>query len=435
MLRFFSKSLAAVFTAGVVLLAPSMARADGTVDPVSVTQASDPGTTITLTKTVTTPVIPPKPDIVLVVDATGSMGSAINSVKAEMTSLVTAVQTAQPDAQFAVTSYRDVGDAYLFNVHQGLAGDAAVVQTAINGVTAGGGGDAPEAQLNALYEVGSGAIGFRSGSSRIVVWFGDQPGHDPSNGHSLSDAIGALQSAEARVIALSVGANQLNSTGQASAIATATGGVFISGIPADGTAEAILDGLGNLPAEITASTTCDPGLSVSFDPALPQTVTSGSQLVLTETITVAATATQGATLGCTTTFLVNGSDADHLTQSVSITVNDVTPPTISCGPGVNPDGVTPGSWKNAGFYQMVADDNLDGVMVTVTDTKTGQTFGPYDPGTYLKLTQALGSTPSATTFEGAVDWQFIFPGDAKLTATDAAGNTATALCKVPPKQK
>ncbi|MGJ6980260.1 vWA domain-containing protein [Aestuariimicrobium soli] len=411
--------------------------ADGSVDPASVTQASDPGTTITVTKTITTPAIPPKPDIVLVADATGSMGTAINSVKTEMANIVNTVKAAQPDAQFAVTSYRDEGDAYLFNVASDLSSDVPTLQAAINSISAGGGGDEPEAQLNALYQIGGGgdAIAFRPGSSRIIVWFGDAPGHDPSNGHSLADAVTSLNDVSARVIALSVGANRLNLTGQATTITGATGGVLLSGIPAEGTAGAVLEGLGNLPAEVTTRTTCDPGLSVSFDPALPQTVTSGENLVLTETITIAGSAAQGATLTCSTTFMVNGSDADHLTQSVAITVNDVTPPTISCGPGVNPDGTTPTNYLSSGFYQMVAADNLAGVTVTASDTKTGTVFGTYAAGSYFKLTQSVGGSPSVGPFDGMVDYQFKVKGDLLLTATDAAGNTATATCKVPPKQK
>ena len=62
-------------------------------------------------------------------------------------------------------------------------------------------------------------------------------------------------------------------------------------------------------------------------------------------------------------------------------------------------------------------------------------FGPYAPGTYIKLTQALGATPSSVPFEGMVDWHVTVRGDLLVTATDAAGNTATATCTVPPNKK
>lgn len=433
------RTVLTVLAAGALTTVPLTALADG-VSPADVSQAGDPGTSFQVTKTITTPTIPPKPDIVLVVDATGSMGSAINNVKSEMGTIVSTVQGAQPDAEFAVVSYRDTGDGpALFQVHADLTGDPAAAQAAVNTLSAGGGGDDPEAQLNALWQIGSGgnAISFRPDSSRIVVWFGDYPGHDPSNGHTEADAIASLSGVQARVLAISVGANQLDAYGQATRIAAATGGSLMSGIPASGLSAAILAGLSNLPAQVSAETSCDPGLSVSFDPALPQTVASGTALELTETVTIAADATQGATLSCTTRFMINGADAGpRFVQTVTVSVNDVTAPTVSCGPGVNPAGQTPAGWQSAGLFQLVADDNLPGVMVTITDSATGTSFGPYDPGTYVKLTQQPGAAASRVAeFEGAVDWHLMFKGDAILIATDAAGNTATAVCSVPPKKK
>ena len=125
----------------------------------------------------------------------------------------------------------------------------------------------------------------------------------------------------------------------------------------------------------------------------------------------------------------------ELVQTISIDVNDVTPPTAACGPGVNPAGKPVPGYESAGFYQLLATDNLPGVSVTVADTVPTASFRPYAPGTYIKLTQAPGATPSAVQFSGAVDWHITLKGDAVVTATDAAGNTATTTCSVPPKKK
>lgn len=436
------RSALTLAAAGALVATPALAMGAG-VSPASYDASVDPGDTVHVTKTVTTPEIPPKPDIVLVVDETGSMGPAIANVKAEMGSIVSSVQTAQPQAQFAVASYKDVSDGTgLFEVESGLTSSQATAQAAIDSLVASGGGDTPEGQLNALWQVGSGgnAIAFRPGSSRIVVWFGDASGHDPSAGHSEADATASLVGVGAQVIAINVasgGGDGLNATGQAQRIATATSGSFFPSVTPGNVASTILAGLGNLPAEVTADVSCDAGLSIALSPSLPRTVTSGGDVVLDEAVTVAADAPQGSTLGCTTTFRINGAEAGpEFVQTVSIKVNDVTPPTVSCGPGVNPDGHTPGGWRNAGFFEMVAADNLPGVTVAITDNATGTTFQPYAAGTYLKLTQAPGTTASSVTpFAGAVDWHFTFKGDATLTATDAAGNTATATCAVPPKQK
>jgi hypothetical protein len=430
-----------ILATGALVGVPAVAFGAG-VSPATYDAALDPGQTVHVTKTVSTPEIPPKPDIVLVVDETGSMGPAIANVKSEMSSIVSSVQAAQPQAQFAITSYQDVGDGpELFQVESGLTGDQTTAQTAINSLSAGGGGDLPEAQLNALWQVGSGgdAISFRPDSTRIVVWFGDASGHDPSNGHSEADAIASLQGVSAQVIAINVNSgfgDGLDATGQATRITAATSGTFFPSVAPGGVSAAILAGLGNLPAEVTANVACDPGLSVSYSPSLPQTVTSGTDLALDEAVTVASDAPQGSTLTCTSTFLVNGADAGpDFVQTVSIKVNDVTPPTVACGPGVNPAGRTPVGYASSGFFQLVATDNLPGVSVTLSDTASGSTFGPYAPGTHIKLTQAPGATPSAVAGSGAVDWDVTVRGDLLVTATDAAGNTATATCSVPPKQK
>ncbi|HET8595430.1 MAG TPA: vWA domain-containing protein [Intrasporangium sp.] len=433
------RSLLTVLATALLGAAPSVALAG--VSPSAVDDDLDPGSSIHVTKTVSTPVVPPRPDIVFVVDSTGSMGPAIANVQSQLNTIVSTVKAQQADAQFAVTDYKDVADgAGVFTVRSDLTGDPAAAQAAINGISAGGGGDTPEAQLNALWQVGAGGnrISFRPGSSRVVVWFGDASGHDPSMGHTLADAVTSLQGVSAKVVAINVaGGDGLNATGQATAVTSATGGQFFPSVAAGSLSQAILEGLTNLPVTVTAATTCDPGLSVSFSPSLPRTVTSGSDLVLEETISVAPDARQGSTLTCTTRFKLNGADAgEDFVQRVAIAVNDVTPPTVACGPGVNPSGRTPGGWQQAGLFRMVADDNLGGVSVTIRDDATGTSFGPYAPGTYFKLTQAPGrSTSTDTAFAGAVDRHFAFRGDATLTATDAAGNTASATCSVPPQHK
>lgn len=425
--------------AGALVATPALAMGAG-VSPATYDASVDPGDTVHVTKTISTPEIPPKPDIVLVVDRTGSMGGAIGDVKAKMGAVIDAVQAAQPEAEFAVVAYCDSGETP-FSLVQQLTSSKTAAVDAVNGIVLCDGGDTPEAQLDALWQIGSGGhqVTFRPGSTRAVAWFGDSNGHDPSEGHSLADAIASLQGVQAKVIAINVDSgfgNGLDNGGQASAITGATGGQLFPSVAEAGVADAILAGLGNLPAEVTAHVTCDAGLSITFSPALPQVVTSGDDVVLDEAVTVAADAPQGSTLTCSTAFLVNGVDAGpEFVQTVTIKVNDVTAPTVACGPGVNPAGHTPAGWRDAGFFRMVAADNLPGVAVSITDTATGTTFGPYEPGTYLKLTQAPGAAASTVVpFSGAVGRHFTFKGDATLTATDAAGNTATASCTVPPKQ-
>jgi hypothetical protein len=427
--------MAAAVSAAALTASGGTAFAEG-VAP-NVDQAADPGEVIHLTKTVSTPPIPPKPDIVLLVDKTGSMGGELANVKANFSSIVSQVKAVQPDARFAVAAYCDFGDpAPAFQLFTDLIGDPGALTTAINNVNLCSGGDTPEAQLNALWEIGNGgdAVTFRPDSSRIVVWYGDNPGHDPSGGHTEADATQSLVDVDAKVLALSTGSsNNLDGTGQAARITSATGGNLLSGVAAGGVSDAILAGLQNLDVTVAGSPTCDPGLSISLSPA-SRTVQSGTDAEFDETITVAPGAPQGATLQCTVPFTLNGADAGSpFTQTVSIDVNDVTPPSVSCPPGPNPAGNEPQATNEDGFFRMVASDNVDAsVPVSIKDLGSGTVFGPYPSGTTFKLTQAPGAPVKAKVFTGEVKWKFTFNGDAQLIATDAAGNTATATCLVPP---
>lgn len=424
---------AAAATAAILALGSTTAYA--AVDPPTHSDALDPGASVTITKTVTTPEVLPQPDIVLMVDRTGSMGGAIDNVKTNMASIVSTVEAAQPDAQWAVASYCDVGEPDPFLLHSNLSDDAAATVSAVNGISLCNGGDGPEDQLNALWQIGDGgdAVSFRPDSSRIVVWFGDAPGHDPSLGHSLADATTSLTDAGITALAVSVGANQLDASGQATSITDATGGTLYSGISAEDLSATILAGLTALPVEVGATSTCDTGLSATLDPAT-RSVTSGDDAVFEETITVASDATQGATLGCEVAFTINGMPGgDGFVQTVTVDVNDVTPPVVACEQGPNPSGNIPAGGDPDGFFMVTASDNVDdAVDVWVDDTGSDALFGPYATGTTFKITQAPGATPEAKPFAGAVDWKLRLKGDAMMTATDAAGNTSTALCEVPP---
>jgi hypothetical protein len=429
-------TMAAAVSAAALAASGGAAFAEG-VSP-NVAQAANPGAVIHVTKTVSTPPIPPKPDIVLLADKSGSMGGELANVKANFASIVSQVQAVQPDAQFAVAAYCDTGDpvAPPFQLFTDLTANASALTTAINSVNLCDGGDIPEAQLDALWQIGSGgdAVSFRPDSSRIVVWYGDNPGHDPSLGHTEADATQSLLDVDAKVLAISTGAaNNLDGTGQATRITNATGGDLLSGVAVGDVSSAILAGLQNLDVTVAGAPSCDPGLSIGLSPA-SQTVQSGSDAVFDESITVAADAAQGATLHCTTPFTLNGADAGPaFTQTVSINVNDVTPPSVSCPPGPNPAGNEPQANNQDGFFRMVASDNLDAsVPVYIKDLGSGTVFGPYASGTTFKLTQAPGAPVRVKAFTGVVKWKFTFNGDAQLIATDAAGNTATATCLVPP---
>lgn len=137
--------------------------------------------------TVTIPVsgARPKADVYLLSDTTGSMSPVIAAVQAGVSTIVGNSALSGFDVAFGVGNYRDfpVGDganSYAFQHQLAPTTDTAVVAGAISTWSAAEGGDGSEGQLYALEKLATDpAIGWRPDARRIVVWFGDAPGHDP----------------------------------------------------------------------------------------------------------------------------------------------------------------------------------------------------------------------------------------------------------------
>jgi Calx-beta domain-containing protein/von Willebrand factor type A domain-containing protein len=321
------RSVFVALTAVSALLAPAAAAAAAPpgVDPATVDLTLSAGESATVTKHVTTSAVPPNPDLVLLADTTGSMGGAIANVRANANAITGDVLAAQPTAQFGVAEYKDFTDSVPFKVNQGITADTAAVQAGTNQWVASGGGDTPEADLNALYELATGAVTFRPDGTRIIAWFGDAPSHDPSGGHTLAQTIDALKAANIRVVAVNVGA--LDYTGQASAIATATGGVLLNNVPSNQVSQAILDGIKSIEVTVTPKvTSCDPQLTLTNTPASVK-VASGDVATFTETITAAASAAPG-TYHCSVDYLVDGVSRGFVETTtvrvLGLSINDVT---------------------------------------------------------------------------------------------------------------
>jgi hypothetical protein len=426
--------LSASFLAAVACLLAIAATAGAVgVTPSSVSQSANPGSTIgPITKTVTTPTIPPDPDIVFLIDQTTSMGPAINNVKSGLASILSTVTTAQPTAQFAVTDYKDqVDPAPVFNVRQGLTANQSSVTTAVNNLfLTGGGTDAPEDFINALFQIASGAITFRPNSTRFVVLVGDSSSHDPSAGHSQAAAIAALNAANIHVLAIDVGptpdeiSNGLNAAGQATAIATATTGQYAQG-SASQASDMILDALQNQPVDVTHTlSSCNPNLTVSLTPAL-QTVTSGTDASFTENIAVGAGAPQGSTIHCTVDFLING-QSQGIVESIAISINDVTPPVVTVNDQTVEATSPAGAAVNLGATAL---DNVDGPLTPTCIPASGSTFSinPTTPGVHsvtCSATDAAGNTGSDTATITIVDTTppaITVPADITVEATGPGG--------------
>jgi hypothetical protein len=477
----------AALLAGFILAAPARAHDPVFgVDPASVEVSLDPGASTDVAKTVHTPEILPTPDIYFLADSTGSMDDVIANVQADAASVLATVDGLANDPRYGAGDYKDFqnpqSDPYAFNNGAAIPAtddDGAAALAAIALWSASGGGDGPEGQFFALHRLAvHGDAAFRTDSTPIVVWFGDAPAHDPvcdeisgDAGHDIDEAsvTAELVAAEIRVIAISVvtdsgafypdaldddptafGGNYAatcgvegGTSGQASRIAAATGGVHLTGVEAEDIADAILAGLGALPVEVTPQAICDdPSVTISWD-AASKTVTSGEDALFTETIAASLAAPQGETVECTVEFLVDGELLNGFTQTVTVHINDVTAPVASCVEGTNPHGKNVPKATNQnpdGFYLLTAEDNVDpNPQLFVVDSETGHVFGPFESGTTIKYTEANGAAPgqkkigSSNGKAGAVMWHLTGQGDALLVAVDASGNVSeVAECLVPP---
>lgn len=312
--------------ASAALVPTARAWADPGVTPASVDVTLAPGGSVVIDKLVETAAVSTKPDIMFLADTTGSMGSSIANVQSSIADVISSIRDVQPDAEFGAAQYKDVTDTFAYQLDQAITSNDTDVSNAINTWSASGGGDTPEAQINALYHLATDSdVGWRTGSSRIIAWFGDAPGHDPSDGHTLSDASSALQATGVRIVAVDVSAldqvpnESSSSTGQATTLADATGGVVLDG--SGDVSQAIRDGLSSLPAEVTPTIgSCDAALDVTFDPP-SRTVDSGSTAAFEETITLSTDATPGDELTCEVTFTVNGGSDPAFVESITVTVS------------------------------------------------------------------------------------------------------------------
>ncbi|HEX8500217.1 MAG TPA: hypothetical protein VF659_06450 [Pyrinomonadaceae bacterium] len=211
-------------------------------------------------------VVPPAPDplfdVYFLADTTGSMSSILSAVKAGAANIMNTLHAQFPNMAFGVGNYKDFAssppDPYCFQHQQSPVVNTGPVQAAINTWTASGGGDTPEGQFFALNQIAtSAAIGWRPGAKRIVVWFGDAPGHDPicaglpGVGAAITEAIvkNNLTAAGIKVLAISTVTGpplglddtpsqgsypcaNIGTAGQGTRIATATGGSYTSGVNA-----------------------------------------------------------------------------------------------------------------------------------------------------------------------------------------------------------
>lgn len=234
-------ALAAAMTAG----AGAGAALADSISPEDYSVTLNAGESVTFTKTVTVSAGAPTSallDVFFLADSTGSMGGQIAAAKSNALGILTGLSP-YGDVRMGVGEYKDRGDPFTYRTNLGLTdiSDSAAIQTAVNEWGASGGGNFPEANMIALQSVANDTA-WRTDSTRVVVMFGDAPGHIGGNYPTETEVTNALNAENITVHIGNTGGTGLSGmnrgayaytgdfidAGQANRIAAATGGSVVT---------------------------------------------------------------------------------------------------------------------------------------------------------------------------------------------------------------
>jgi len=450
----------------VVMLAASALPALGqdSIAPTTFTATIPVGLSTQVNKTVTVGKVSKPVDVMFLEDATGSMGPAIAAIDGSFAANVTTIDGFASDVQFAVGNYLDKfqcpADPYAYQLNQNITNNNAAVQAALTGLNAippnGYGCDAPESNLYGLQQAAS-TTAWRAGSTRILIWVGDNTGHDPAGGVTEASAIAALQAQGVTVIAASAtsgpGLDAVCSSApcgtpnnnQASRITAATGGQDLGSFSAGTINAAIQAAILNAIAKYsTVSLGVSPvpaGVAITISPA---SIVGAFDRTTTRTFTFNVNFT--GTLPGNYLFGINAlvDGASVATENDNITVT-AQPPAIS--KSFNPTKILPGgtstltlqiSNPNAAVMAGVGvtDPLPPGVTVAnpsgLTNTCGGAVTATPGSGTITLANGAIGALNSCTITVTVTSNEGIKVNTTGLvtSALFGTGNSATATLSV-----
>lgn len=116
-------------------------------------------------------------DLIFVIDQTASMQPVFTQVQRTAKEIFSAIAARFPDHRVAVVAYRDWSDGDRIFQDFPFTADEAEFQAAIDSLKASGGGDTPEAVLEALLRALR--MPWRAGVNKQIILMGDAPPHSP----------------------------------------------------------------------------------------------------------------------------------------------------------------------------------------------------------------------------------------------------------------
>jgi len=392
-----SRALISILVAALLMLGMAV-PAVAEVTPEGVTGDLEPGESITVTKTVTTPEIPPLIDILLLEDETGSFWDDIDNLQDLAPEIWDAIEDSGADFTMGVAGFRDFAQPHpytyppypwgspgdwVYRLVQDLTTDKTAFEAGVDALTAGGGMDTPEAQLEALHYLatpGHAAIDsngdgdttdsndtptglqptWRPGAVRVVLLATDAGCHVntdsaqdgggntvywPGDSGTTSPAVtaGILNGEGIIVIGLTPGG--ATTIACVDTLAAGTGGsVQATTATGEDILEAIMAGLEELTTDVWWEVEADDGLTVELDPVVHSDVEGETTVTFTETITVDEEVWHCTTLTATVTFYANNYDVleGGVVGEQTIVIHVVGPVEIDIKPGSFPNSINPG---------------------------------------------------------------------------------------------
>lgn len=183
----------------IVMVFSMMAPAFASITPDSIEATLAPGESISETKTVDIPELPPKADVIFSFDLTGSMGPITATAKAKAVDIMNQLDITGVDINYGVISYMDYPKTYInyynysaqygsnstscndyaYALNLSITSNRTAVNDSINALVNGCGADGPQDYTRMMYEsYADPAISWRPGAKKIIVNFGDNVPHD-----------------------------------------------------------------------------------------------------------------------------------------------------------------------------------------------------------------------------------------------------------------
>jgi hypothetical protein len=312
-------------------------------------------------KTIRTPDIPQKLDLLILEDETGSFaddiivmqGTEVDYSDGKAAAIWNGITAHVADFQGAVAGFRDFNQStwgtwgdWVYTLYQDFTSDRSTWLTnGIGSLSAGGGSDYPEAQLGALKTIADGSawdsngdadttddedtgLGenptWRADATKIVVLVTDAPYHldtDDGNaypGPSYADTVSALNAEGIHVIALVTPGAGLEGI-YASLTADTNGTVKNIADDSSDIVEAILEALEELSTDVWWEFCPITELDIDLDPTVIEDVPGDTAVTFTETIEIPCDAEEG-TYTNTITFLADTYDSG---QGIVVGTQDI----------------------------------------------------------------------------------------------------------------